>query len=160
MAKDSWFNTWRAHWLVLLACCALAACSTLSQDNFDQPEVRLISLRPLSIDNMEARFEIRLRVLNPNPMTINIEGLYTEVFLQERRVLSGTSASASKIPAYGEGEVTVNAGIGMLDSIALVRELAERRPTAGLPYTLKTKLSISGMPFALRMEHTGTLATP
>ncbi len=148
------------RWLALLAVCALSACSTVRPPEFDEPEIRLLSLRPLAIENMEARFEIRLRVLNPNPVAINVEGLYTEVYLQQRRVLSGTSTSGSRVPAYGEGELTLTAGIGMLDSIALVRELAERRPSGGLPYTLKTKLSVSGLPLALRLEHRGTLATP
>jgi LEA14-like dessication related protein len=109
---------------------------------------------------MEARFEIRLRVLNPNANDITISGLYTELFLQERRVLTGTSSDRSRIPAYGEGEITLNAGIGMLDSMALVRELAEQRPATGMPYTLKTKLSVGGLPLALRLEHRGILGTP
>lgn len=154
------FKFLAARWLLLTVTCALAACSTLTAPDFDEPEIRLVSVRPLSIENMEARFEIRLRVLNPNANDITITGLYTELFLQERRVLTGTSADRSRIPAYGEGEITLNAGIGMLDSMALVRELAEQRPATGLPYTLKTKLSVGGLPLALRLEHRGTLGTP
>ncbi len=145
---------------MLLGACVLTACSTLTPPDFDEPEIRLVALRPLSIENMEARFEIRLRVLNPNPVAINIKGLYSEVYLQDRRVLSGTSADGGRIPAYGEGEVTLTASIGMLDSLALARELAERRPAAGLPYLLKTKLSVEGLPMALRLEHRGMLGAP
>jgi LEA14-like dessication related protein len=147
------------HTLLLLTL-ALAACAGLPPPDFDEPEVRLISLRPLGIENMEARFEIRLRVINPNPMPITIEGLYTEVFLRERRAMVGTSPRRSAIPAYGEGEVELQAGISMLESLALLRELTEQQPREGLPYTLKTKLSLAGLPVALRLEHSGLVPTP
>ena len=139
---------------------ALSGCANLPVTDFDEPEIRLISLRPLSVENMEARFEIRLRVINPNPVGITVKGLYSEVFLSNRRVLSGTSSGRNLIPAYGEGEVVLLAGIGMLDSLALIRELAEKPPAGGLPYTLKTKLSLAALPYALRLEHTGSLAAP
>ncbi len=151
-------------WLRNLSCLALllalAGCANLPVTDFDEPEIRLVSLRPLSVENMEARFEIRLRVINPNAVAINIDGLYSEVFLRDQRVLSGTSAGESSIPAYGEGDVVVNAGIGMLDSLALIRTLSEKPPTNGLPYMLKTKLSVKGIPYALRLEHEGNIAAP
>ncbi len=142
-------------WLVLSA--ALAGCSSLPQQDFDRPVIELLSLRPIAADAMEARFEIKLRVLNPNDFALDVEGLYFEVFLRDRQVLSGVSSRPTRIAAFGEGVLTVEAGIGMLNSIRLIRELAEEPSREGLPYRLKTKLSLGNIPTAVRIEQAGVL---
>lgn len=142
---------------LLLALAAVSAgCSTMPRADFDPPEVSLQGLRPLSISGTEARFEIALRVLNPNAVSLDIEGLYFEVFLKDSKVLSGTGSKAVKIPAYGEGELTLEASLGMLRAVTLIRELSEK-PDGAIPYRLSTKISLAQFPVALRLEDSGVI---
>lgn len=134
----------------------LGACATPLMD-FDQPEVELVGLRPLPLQGMEARFLVQLRVLNPNAVPLNIDGMHYELFLREQRALSGVTAEAVRIPAYGEGKLELEAAAGMLGSLALVRNLLDNPPEGGLPYTLRAKLSMGGALRALRIQREGLL---
>lgn len=144
--------------LIIVLCLAglLSACATTPRD-FDDPEIELTGFRPQPSQGMEARFLLQLRILNPNPVPLNIDGLYYELLLREQRALSGVSAEALRIPAYSEGRLELEAVAGLLGSLALVRNLLGNPPEEGLPYTLRAKLSIDGTLRALRIERAGTL---
>lgn len=144
--------------LIIVLCLAglLSACATTLRD-FDDPEIELTGFRPQPSQGMEARFLLQLRILNPNPVPLNIDGLYYELLLREQRALSGVSAEALRIPAYSEGRLELEAVAGLLGSLALVRNLLGNPPEEGLPYTLRAKLSIDGTQRALRIERAGTL---
>lgn len=105
---------------------------------------------------MEARFAVELRVLNPNAVALDVEGLYFEVYLHDSKVLSGASSREANIPAYGEGTIMLETSLGMLRAVALMRELAEKQ-AGTLPYTLKTKISLAQLPFPLRLEESGVI---
>lgn len=134
----------------------LSACATHLRD-FDDPEVELTGFRPLPSNGMEARFLLQLRILNPNAVPLRINGIYYELRLREQRALSGVSAEAVRIPAYGEDKLELEAVAGILGSLALVRDLLGNPPENGLPYTLRAKLSVDGALRALRLERAGTL---
>ena len=67
------------------------------------------------------------------------------------------SSKASRVPAFGEETLTLDASIGMINSVRLIRDLAEKPVEGGLPYTLKTKLSLGNLPRAIRIEKAGLL---
>lgn len=134
----------------------LAACASPLVD-FDTPEVDLIGMRPIASSGMEARFAVQLRVINPNTTPLNVDGLHYRVFLRDQKALSGVSAEAVRIPAYGEGLVELEASAGMLGSLALLRDLMANPPDSGLPYRLEVKLSVGGALRALRVEREGVL---
>ncbi|MEQ8692603.1 MAG: LEA type 2 family protein [Pseudomonadales bacterium] len=146
--------TLRILFAALLA--LLTACATPLVD-FDTPEVDLVGMRPIKSNGMEARFAVQLRVINPNTRPLNIDGLHYQVYLREQRALSGVSAEAVRIPAYGEGLVELEASAGMLGSLALLRDLMSNPPDSGLPYRLEVKLSVGGSLRALRIDREGVL---
>lgn len=133
------------------------SCATPLVD-FDEPTVELVGLRPLPAEGLEARFGLRLRVQNPNTKALPIEGLAYQVYLREKKVLSGVSSQPVTIPAYGEEIVELEAGVGMLGSLALLRDLMAEPPDSGLPYRLETKLSLGGALRALRLNSEGVIA--
>jgi LEA14-like dessication related protein len=142
------------HGLLLLA---LAGCATAPVSDFDTPQVELVGLQPLPPQKMEARFAVSLRVLNPNSVALDIEGVFYEIYLRDQKVLSGVSSQSAEIPAYGEGILELEASASMVRSLSLVRDLMEDPPDQGLPYTLKTKISLGNMPRAVRIEHKGLI---
>jgi LEA14-like dessication related protein len=142
--------------IVLCLVAMLSACATPLRD-FDEPEVELTGFRALPSSGMEARFLLQLRILNPNAVPLKINGIHYELLLREQRALSGVSADAVRIPAYGEGKLELEAAAGVLGSLALVRDLLANPPEQGLPYTLRAKLSVDGALRALRLERAGTL---
>lgn len=125
--------------------------------NFDTPEVDLVGLKPLASRGMEARFAVQLRVINPNTLPLNVDGLHYQVYLRDERVLSGVSAEPVRIPGYGEGLVDLEASAGVLGSLALLRDLMSSPPENGLPYRLELKLSVARSPRPLRIQREGIL---
>ena len=150
-------HNWTRPLLIAIVVLAQGACSSLPTNDFDKPEVELLSLRPIAADGMEARFAIKLRVLNPNSVALDIEGIFFEVFLREQRVLSGVSSRPARVPAFGEGTVELEASIGLLNSVRLIRDLASEPAKEGLPYRLKTKLSVRNISRSVRIEREGVL---
>lgn len=134
----------------------LQGCAT-PLTNFDAPAVDLVGLKPLTSRGMEARFAVKLRVLNPNTLPLNVDGLHYQVYLRDERVLSGVSAEPVRIPGYGEGVVDLEASAGVLGSLALLRDLMSNPPDSGLPYRLEVKLSVDRSPRPLRIQREGML---
>ena len=137
-----------------------AGCATLADPDFDDPQVEVVAIKPLSSSGFEARFLISLRVLNPNDVQLDIEGIYYELDVQGSRLLSGTSAEPVTVPAYGEAVVDVDAAASMLGSLSLVRELMSSPPDGGISYELNAKISISNWLRAVRVKREGRLGEP
>lgn len=149
--RSTFFPLALAMLLALLTGCATPLA------NFDAPEIDLIGLTPLASRGLEARFAVQLRVINPNTLPLNVDGLHYQVYLRDERVLSGVSAEAVRIPGYGEGVVDLEASAGVLGSLALLRDLMSNPPKSGLPYRLEVKLSVARSPRPLRIQREGML---
>ena len=135
----------------------LGACANLGLEEFDEPTVELLAIEPLAAQGMEARFLLRLRIVNPNPIALDIDGLAYDVSLRDTKVLSGASNEDVRVEAYSEGEARVEVAAGMLASLALLRDLISNPPDAGIPYRLDAKISRRGFGGSMRVRHEGTL---
>ena len=141
---------------LLLALLVLAGCATL-QPGYEAPTVTVTSFRPVSTDGGVPRFEIGLRVINPNRSPLELQGLAYNVSLEGRRLLVGVANDLPVIAGYGEGEVRVLASVDLLGGLGLITDLMgaqERRP---LRYRLEAKLDVGTLQPAIRVEHEGTL---
>ena len=145
----------RFTWVVLLSTFLVACAGTPASDGFDTPTVELLSIKPLPSRGMEARFEITLRVVNPNSGALKIEGLYYELAVQGKDIVDGTSNQTVTIDAYSEGLIILEARAGMFGAFGLLRELMKNPPDSGFSYELKTKISLSGYPIPIRIKKVG-----
>lgn len=143
--------------LLLLPLLLVTGCSTMGLDDFDEPEVELVGLEPLPSQGMEARFLVRLRIVNPNSTALDIDGMAYEVYLRDSRILSGVSNQALAIPAFSEETAELEVAAGMLASLALLRDFMTNPPDAGIPYTLKAKLSRGGLGGTIRVSREGVI---
>ncbi|MDP5071202.1 MAG: LEA type 2 family protein [Congregibacter sp.] len=125
--------------------------------DFDKPEVELLALQPMPSQGMEARFLVKLRVVNPNSVPLEINGMAYEVFIRDSKVLSGVSNQGLKIGAYSEGIAELEVAAGMFGSLALIRDLMSNPTAGGLPYKLNAKLSRSGLGGNIRVSREGTI---
>jgi len=145
----------------IIACSLLAlmvtGCASTLTRAFDEPKIELLGVRPINVSNTEANFLVTLRVINPNAFALDIDGVYYEIFLRERKVLSGASSEATVIPAFGEGRLELTAAANIFQSISLVSDLMQTPPQNGLPYTLNTKISVTGWGPAINLSHEGTI---
>ena len=142
---------------LLLPLLLVTGCSTMGLDDFDEPEVELVGLEPLPSQGMEARFLVRLRIVNPNSTALDIDGMAYEVYLRDSRILSGVSNQPLAIPAFSEETAELEVAAGMFASLSLLRDFMTNPPDAGIPYTLKAKLSRGGMGGTIRVSREGVI---
>ena len=92
----------RAALLVFVAA-ALAACAGIG---LREPlRVSLAGLESLPGEGLEMRFLAKIRVQNPNDVSITYSGLSAELDLNGRSFASGVSPATGEIPRFGESVI-------------------------------------------------------
>lgn len=134
----------------------VAGCTTLRQD-FEAPSVDVTSFRLLPSQSLTPRFEIGMRIVNPNAVKLNLRGMSYKVFLNDYQVVEGAANDLPVVPAYGDAEFKVTATVGLIESMRFVNDMLQN---AGgqVAYRLKAKLDIGAMVPAIRVEKTGSLS--
>lgn len=144
--------------LCISALLLLSGCASLTDVvDFDDPQVELLGIEPMRGQGMEARFRVRLRIVNPNGIPLAIDGMAYDVFLRDKKVLSGVSNEAIDIAAYSEGTASLEVAAGMFGSLALLRDLMGSSAEEGLPYRLNAKISRQGFGGTIRVSREGNL---
>jgi LEA14-like dessication related protein len=107
----------RRHLLLLPAVAALTACAAMPGQ--DPLKVTLAGVEPLTGEGMEARFAVKLRVVNPNDGAVDFDGVALELFVRGMSLGSGVSDAKGTIPRFGETVLTVPVTVS---AIAMLRQ--------------------------------------
>ena len=144
--------------LALVLTLTLAGCASLPGDDFDKPEIELLGLTPIAGAGMEARFRVTLRITNPNTSPLTVNGMAYELYLRDRRVLSGVSDRPIRVEPFSEQTTELEVAAGMLGSLALLRDLLTNPPERAIPYSLRSKLSLGGLLGTVRIRRDGEIS--
>lgn len=134
---------------------ALSGCATLSP--MEAPEVFMIGLEPLPGGSMEQRFQIQLRVLNPNQEELVVDGIDFTLDVNGSRLTRGLSGERVTIPRLGEAVVQVTATTTLFD---IFRQLIAMTERTQFEYELHGKILRPGVSRSLRFERSGVLGPP
>jgi len=135
----------RSPLTLLLMLFLLNGCAALS--GRDPLQVDLAGIRPLPGQELEMRFLVRLRLVNPNDTAMTYRGLALALDLNGQPLARGVSDQRGEVPRFGE----VLLDVPMTVSAA--------QPGGGLPYRLHGKLA--GGPFGShRFSEEGSLQWP
>lgn len=143
--------------LLLLATLLVSACASLA--SLEPPEVRVSSLKMLENDpgTLEQRFEVGLRVLNPNNRDIAVDGVDFELDVNDRRLARGVSSEGFTLPALGETTTSVVVTTSLLDLLRQAYNLSLRGGET-LDYQLNGRLHLaSGLARTIPFDYSGTL---
>jgi len=83
--------------LVLLL---MGSCAGLSR-SLEAPRISLINMTPLTSEGMESTFELKLRLINPNDVALNLKGIDCRLEINDSTIASGVSNQAAELPALG-----------------------------------------------------------
>lgn len=115
----------------------LGGCA-LMRLGLEAPEVRVAGIQPVDATLLEQRFLITLRVVNPNNVEIDVEGLTFAVELNGHAFARGVSNQAAVIPRLGEATLEVTATTGLMDVLNQLRQF--QKAPESVPYRLKGRL--------------------
>ena len=145
---------WLAVGVVWLLCAA--GCATPLRPGFEQPSVKVTAFRPLPTEGLAPRFEITLRVVNPNSFDLVLRGLSYKAFLDDYEIIDGATTALPLLPAYGEADIELAASVSLLEGLRFLNNLLQK-PKDQLRYRLQAKLDIGTLFPALRIEESGVL---
>ena len=142
----------------IFLCLFLSSCATLSPD-FDPPKVSVESVRNLASQDVAPRFEIKLRVSNPNTQALDIAGISYTIELLGKELVSGVTNDVPVIEGYTEEVVTLEAGINMFQLLRLLADFGlGGANNEALEYRFAAKIDFNGFIPTQRVEETGTLS--
>ncbi len=142
--------------MVVLLLVQLTGCSGWRSD-FENPTVQVIGIRPTTSADNYPRFEIDLRVTNPNRSDIKLKGASYSISLDNVEVIQGVASKLPVIPAYGEATFTVGATLSWLQSLRLVTTLANERRDE-VSYAMQAKLDTGAFVPDIRVAEEGTIS--
>ena len=121
----------------------LSACAVLDP-NFKTPTVTLASVQPLQTTGLEQRFNIGLRVNNPNQNALNLVGISYAIELEGFEVITGAANNVPVIPAYGDTLINIEAAVGFMQGVKFIGALLNKT-SPELGYKIKANLD-TGLP--------------
>lgn len=145
----------RTPLLLLMCLCLLGSCASVTPE-LDPPKVTLESFRSLPAEGNTPRFEIKLRIVNPNKQTLDIAGISYSVALLDKELISGVSNDVPVIEGYSEEVVTLEAGLQLFQLLRLLTSLGSTRSDS-LQYSFSAKIDFNGFVPTQRVEETGEI---
>lgn len=141
--------------VLALAALALAGCAALAV--VKAPQVSLAGLGIESLGLFEQRFVLHLRVRNPNPVDIPVEGLRFDLEVAGLPFATGVSKQRVTLPALGEVVIDVS---GSSDLVTFMQRFGDQPPAGeGLDYRLQGEVQVAGRG-AIPFDHRGEVALP
>ena len=131
----------------------VAGCATLNPD-YEEPTVALTSFRALPSEGMAPVFEVGLRIINPNPDDLALEGIVYTISLEGREVVKGVGKDFPVIEGYSQEDVLLTASVQLLSGLRLIGDLA-RAENPSLRYSFEAKLDLAGFYPSIRITEEG-----
>lgn len=139
-------------WLAVLSGCAPL------HPRYESPVVTITSFDAVPTRGLAPNFRIGLRVINPNRTELRLHGLSYSIALEGHTVMTGVSNQLPVIPAYGEGEVVLNASVDLFSSVGFITDLIRNKGKSPISYELKTKLDAGTFHPLIRVSRKGSLS--
>lgn len=143
---------------VALITMAFGGCATLTGLS-EAPRVSLVGIEPVSIQLLEQRFRVSLRVQNPNDREITIRGLDYRIVINDKVFAQGVTGKPVEVPAWGEGIAEVEV-VSSLERVIDQLEAFGERPGPDIDYALSGHVRVDGVPFPIPFQYRDTLTFP
>ena len=141
--------------LLSLLVLMMAGCASLTPE-IDPPKVSLVSFSSLPGHAGTPRFEITLRIINPNKQTLDIAGISYSVELLGKELIAGVARDVAPIEGYSEGIVTLEADLQLLELLRLMASLGSSG-SGPVDYRFSAKIDFNGFIPTQRIEESGEI---
>jgi LEA14-like dessication related protein len=140
--------------LVPLTVLCLTACATMPPD-IEPPKISIANIALKDVAVFEQRFDVQLRIQNPNDQELGINGLRFDIELNDKEFGSGMSGQQVKVPRFESDVVNVEVITGLGSFLRQFQEL-NKSGVDKLRYRLKgTAFVVSPSSFKLPFDEKG-----
>lgn len=138
----------------LLLALALAGCAGLRGLD-TPPQISLVNLQPVQIRLFEQRYLVTIRILNPNPVALPIDGLEYAISINGSEFANGVSSQRVTVPAYGEKTLDLSVSSTLARLVDQIRRFGAGDGT--LRYAISGSLELRGATGSLPFTQDGEL---
>ena len=141
----------------LLGLSMLSGCAALEPE-LDPPKISIENFRSLPGQSGAPRFEVDLRIQNPNQQQLDIAGIAYDIALQDVELISGVTNEVPLIEGYTEAVVTLESGLNTIQLVRFLARLGTGAQTIDqLEYRVSVKVDFRGFMPTQRIEETGVI---
>jgi LEA14-like dessication related protein len=146
-------------WQILFAAFILffSGCAGLQTSDYQDPAVSINAFRMVPSQGIAPRFEIELRIVNPNRSALELEGIAYTIDIEGHRILTGAANDLPVIDPYSEGNVTLQAGTDLFGGLGLIGDLMKQDHNK-VTYDLHVKLDVGSYRPLIHVERTGEIS--
>ncbi len=119
-------------------------CATLA-DSIQSPDVSLAGIKLIEAGLTRQRYDVTLKVQNPNAIPLSVRGLAYRIQLAGEDFAAGETLRSFTIPANGEAEFELSITTDLLSSLSSLQRMIEDRQQV-LVYEIGGQLQVD-LPF-------------
>ena len=139
---------------------ALLMSGCAGMGKLEKLKITLVSLDLQGVHGLEARFLVKLRVQNPNDISLDYDGLAVDMELNGKPLASGVSNDKGTLPRYGETVVSLPLSVSTVALLRQANELAhDKSAQKEVPYLIKGHIG-GGLFGTVEFHQAGVLALP
>lgn len=136
---------------------SFVACAGLTKE-MDPPRVDIENFRSIPNEGGGPRFEVDLRIQNPNAEPLDIAGISYDIALQDVELISGVSNQVPLIEGYSEEVITLESGLNMIQLVRFFAQIGMGQQSMdSLEYRVSVKIDFKGFVPTQRIEESGVI---
>ena len=122
----------------------LAGCAGLSKQ-IDTPRLSVVDLQLVGATIFEQQYRIQLRIQNPNPFALSVDGLQYAIEINGQHFASGVSNRSAVIPPLDNAVLEVEATSTLMSFFRQITTL-QKGKLETISYRLYGKIHLAGFP--------------
>jgi len=132
----------------------VSGCASMS--SVEAPDVTLVDLQVGDITVFETSLTATVRITNPNPDPLDIDGASFKLELDGRKIGTGTSSDALIVPRLDSATIEVNFHLNNIAAVTRLRSMLDHEV---VDWGLRGKVFVRGAygTRSLRVEHAGRI---
>ena len=154
-----WSNARCSFIAFTLVAGVLAGACTRTPVSMEPPQVTLAGISLVGLDLLEQRYEIRLRVQNPNRFDFVIEGMQYQVEINDKMFARGLSNHKVSVPHNDMRTISVEA-VSTLNDVLRQLQVEERSGPEVLRYRVSGTLTLRHHESEVPFDHRGEIRLP
>lgn len=108
----------------------------------EPPGVTVVNIEPLSTTGFEQRFQVDLRLSNPNERPLEVDGLRFDLEVNGQRLARGQTGTAVTVPRLGDAMLSVEATTTILD---VFKQVMAMQTAKGIRYRVTGRVFLKGI---------------
>ncbi|RQH07132.1 LEA type 2 family protein [Paraburkholderia dinghuensis] len=147
----------RLFCIFLYICVWLSGCAGLGGQ--EPLRVSVAGIEPLKGEGLEMRFNVKLRIQNPNDAPVEYSGVSLQLDLNGQSFASGVSDEHGVVPRFGETVINVPLTVPAFSAVRQAFAIVGSTQTGNVPYVIHGRLA-GGIGGGTRFVDEGKLSLP